>query len=55
MIVLSPDAKGSGYATSIHYTHSSTLRTLEEIYGVSPMEGDAATATDLADLFRTFP
>jgi hypothetical protein len=55
MIVLSPDAKGSGYATSIHYTHSSTLRTMEEIYGVSPMEGDAATATDLADLFRTFP
>src|SRR6266566_6073731 len=27
MIVLSPKAKGGGYQNSIHYTHSSTLRT----------------------------
>ncbi len=55
MIVLSPFAKGNGYANSIHYTHSSTLRTFEEIFGVSPLLGDAANATDLSDLFSTFP
>jgi phosphatidylinositol-3-phosphatase len=55
MIVLSPDAKGGGYANIIHYTHSSTLRTLEEIFGVSPLLGDAAHASDLSDLFKTFP
>jgi hypothetical protein len=55
MIVLSPSAKGGGYHNAIHYTHSSTLRTLEEIFKVSPMLGDAANATDLSDLFRTFP
>jgi hypothetical protein len=51
MMVLSPLAKGNGYANSIHYTHSSTLRTMEEIFGVSPMLGDAQNATDLSDLF----
>jgi phospholipase C len=55
MIVLSPHAKGGGYANALPYTHSSTLRTLEEIFGVSPYLGDAANATDLRDLFRTFP
>jgi hypothetical protein len=55
MIVLSPDAKGGGYSNTIHYTHSSTLRTLEEIFGVSPLLGDATHATDLRDLFKTFP
>jgi hypothetical protein len=55
MIVLSPDAKGGGYSNTIHYTHSSTLRTLEEIFGVKPLLGDAANATDLRDLFKTFP
>jgi hypothetical protein len=55
MIVLSPDAKGGGYSNTIHYTHSSTLRTLQELFGVTPLLGDAATATDLSDLFKTFP
>jgi hypothetical protein len=55
MIALSPLAKGNGYSTAIHYTHSSTLRTMEEVFGVSPMLGDAANATDLKDLFTTFP
>ncbi len=50
MVVLSPLAK-AGYANTIHYTHSSTLRTLQEIFGVSPLLADAANATDLADLF----
>ena len=55
MIVLSPDAKGGGYSNTIYYTHSSTLRTVEEIFGVTPLLGDAANATDLSDLFKTFP
>jgi len=55
MIVLSNDAKGRGYSNTVHYTHSSTLRTLEEIFGVSPFLGDAANANDLSDLFKTFP
>ena len=55
MIVLSPYAKGGGYANDIPYTHSSTLRTVEEIFGLSPMLRDAANATNLSDLFKTFP
>ena len=55
MIVLSPKAKGGGYSNNIAYTHSSTLRTLEEIFGVTPLLGGAATATDLSDLFTSFP
>ena len=55
MIVLSPFAKGSGYSNTIHYTHGSTLRTFEEIFGVTPLLGDAANQTDLKDLFTVFP
>lgn len=55
MIVLSPFAKGHGYTNKIYYTHSSTLRTIEEIFGVKPLLGDAAKSTDLSDLFKTFP
>jgi hypothetical protein len=55
MIVLSPVAKGGGYANTVRYTHSSTLRTLQEIFGVTPLLGDAAQATDLGDLFTRFP
>src|SRR5437667_10875467 len=52
---LQPQAKGGGYQNTIHYNHSSTLRTIEEIFGVTPMLGDAANATDLSDLFVSFP
>jgi len=45
-------AKGGGYANSISYTHSSTLRTFQEIFNVSPLLGDAANADDLSDLFN---
>lgn len=55
MIVLSPDGKGHGYTNRIDYTHSSTVRTIEEIFGLHPMLGNAKTAADLRDLFRTFP
>ena len=50
MIVVSPLAKVN-YANSIYYTHSSTLRTMQEIFGVRPLLRDAAKATDLSDLF----
>jgi hypothetical protein len=55
MIVLSPKAKGNGYSNSIAYTHSSTLRTMQEIFAVQPFLGGAASATDLSDLFTSFP
>lgn len=55
MIVLSPFAKGKGYSNSIHYNHGSLLRTLEEIFQVSPFLGDAANEKDLSDLFAEFP
>ena len=55
LIVLSPDAKGGGYANKIHYTHSSLLRTIQEIFNATPYLGDAANATDLGDLFKIFP
>jgi phosphatidylinositol-3-phosphatase len=55
MIVLSPFAKGNGYQNSIHYTHGSTLRTMEEIFGVTPFLEDAGSETDLSDLFAAFP
>jgi phosphatidylinositol-3-phosphatase len=55
MIVLSPLAKGNGYSNSIHYDHGTLLRTLEEIFGVSPYLGNAVSQPDLKDLFSTFP
>jgi hypothetical protein len=47
--------KQPGYANTILYNHGSTLRTVQEIFGVSPLLGGAATSTDLRDLFLTFP
>ena len=52
MIVLSPFAK-TNYSNSIHYTHSSTLRTFQEIFGVTPLLRDAGSSPDLSDLFTT--
>jgi hypothetical protein len=54
MIVLSRDAR-PGYANAIPYTHSSLLRTLQDIFGVQPYLGDAANAADLSDLFAVYP
>jgi PKD repeat protein len=55
MIVLSPLAKGGGYSNTLLYTHSSLVRTLQEIFNVGPLLGDAANATDLSDLFIFAP
>jgi len=51
-IVISPLAKGNAYTNNILYTHSSDLRTMQEIYGVGPCVQDSCNATDLSDLFR---
>jgi phosphatidylinositol-3-phosphatase len=61
-IVISPLAheneNGMPYASSIPYTHSSDLRTMQEIFhvrateGSSPWLGDAANVSDLSDLFK---
>jgi phosphatidylinositol-3-phosphatase len=52
-ILISPLAKGNGYASSLNYTHSSDLKTMQEIFQVGPLLGDAAAAgtNDLSDMF----
>jgi hypothetical protein len=53
MIVLSPRAKGGGYHNDIFYTHSSLLRSVQDIFGLKPYLADAAYANNLGDLFKT--
>ncbi len=58
MFLLSPFAKGCGqgaYSNSIHYDHSSTLKTMQEIFHVTPLLGAAAdpATNDLSDLFQS--
>jgi len=55
MIILSPLAK-TGYSNSTYYDHSSMLKTTEEIFGVSLLEGAGDPMTsDLSDFFTKFP
>lgn len=53
-IIISPLAKGNGYKSKVNYTHCSDLKTLQEIFGVFPLLGDAAKpdTNDLSDMFR---
>lgn len=53
MIALSSRAKGGGYVSSASLDHSSTLRTIQNIFGLRPYLGAAAYAQDLGDLFKT--
>jgi hypothetical protein len=46
-----PNVNGVPYASPVNYTHSSDLRTMQEIFHVGPFLGDAASANDLSDLF----
>ena len=52
------NVNGLPYASPVNFTHSSDLRTMQEIFhvkatgGSSPFLGDAANATDLSDLFE---
>ncbi|HME85899.1 MAG TPA: alkaline phosphatase family protein [Roseiarcus sp.] len=53
-IIISPLAKGNAYTNEITYTHSSDLRTLQDIFGVygdSAYLGGAEYANTLSDLF----
>ena len=56
MIALSPRAK-RGFSNTVHYDHSSLLKTLQEILAVRPLLRHAGdpTTNDLSDLFTTFP
>jgi hypothetical protein len=52
-----PNVNGMPYSNTIQYSHSSFLRTMQEIFKVDPAHhfnflGGAATATDLSDLLR---
>jgi hypothetical protein len=55
-IVISPRAhdnvEGLPYASDIFFTHSSDLRTMQNIFHVGPYLGDAENANDLRDLFK---
>jgi hypothetical protein len=51
MIALSPNTT-AGKSVSTAFDHSSTLRTVQEIFGVTPLLGSAAQATDLAELLQ---
>jgi len=43
---------GVPYSSPLNFTHSSDLRTMQEIFRTGgPFLGDAANATDLSDLF----
>jgi hypothetical protein len=54
LIAISPLAK-PGYAGAVPYSHASTLRTVQEILGVTPLLRGAARAESLSDLFTTYP
>jgi hypothetical protein len=61
-IVISPlaheNVNGMPYASGVNYSHSSDLRTMQEIFhvkatgGTSPYLGDAANVKDLSDMFQ---
>ncbi len=66
-VVISSLAKGNAYASSVAYNHSSTLKTMDEIFGLAfqtnaiPRAGlnafgtgynEVSTATDLSDMFQ---
>ncbi len=51
MLIISSLGKGHGYANTNYYTHGSTLRTMQEIFGVKPLLFGANSAASLADLF----
>ncbi|MGZ3474221.1 MAG: alkaline phosphatase family protein [Polyangiales bacterium] len=54
MIALSPFAK-KGYVNHVDYSHSSLLRSVQDIFGLRPYIRDAENANGLNDLFEQFP
>jgi hypothetical protein len=53
-IALSEKAR-PGFGGQTKLTTSSTLRSMQEILGVTPLLGDAANAPDVGELFVSFP
>ena len=51
-MVISPWAKGGGYRDTNRFDHASTLRTVQEIFGVRPFLYAAGSAASLSDLFK---
>jgi hypothetical protein len=43
---------GVPFASSVNLSHSSDVKTMEEVFHLTPLLGDAANATDLSDLFQ---
>ncbi len=54
LIAVSPFAK-PGYANEIPYTHSSLLRTVQDVFALRPYMRDAANVAGLDDLFVSYP
>ena len=53
MIVLSPFGRGSGYTNTIAYSHTSLVRTIQNIFGLPPVGNTTNSAPpDLSDLFQ---
>jgi hypothetical protein len=52
MMVVSPLARGGGYSNTNYYNHASTLRTMQEIFGVRPFLFGANAVPGLGDLFQ---
>lgn len=46
-----PNVDGHPYASQVNLSHSSDLRTWQEVFHVGPYLADAANAADLSDLF----
>ena len=54
LIAVSPFAK-PGYSNEIAYTHSSLLRTVQDVFALRPYMRDAANVAGLDDLFVSYP
>lgn len=54
LLVLGKYAR-AGYGNDVAYSHASTLRTMQEIFGLRPWLGNAARAADLSDLLTVRP
>jgi phosphatidylinositol-3-phosphatase len=44
--------RGVPYASPVLFSHSSDLKTMQEVFQVEPLLGDAQNANDLSDLFQ---
>ena len=51
-IIISPLAKGNAYASSVVMSHSSDLKTMDEIFGLAFQNDAVVAANDLSDMFQ---